>query len=70
MQDRMLQITFYVGHQKALDLIKPEVESVSGALTGCFDHVSIDLLISNQKIVSFDVEDAKGPGGGRIDLSI
>lgn len=70
MQDRMLQIIFYVGHQKALDLMKPEVESVSRALAGFFDHVSIDLLISKQKIVNFDTEDGKGPERGRIDLTI
>lgn len=70
MQGRMLQITFYVAHQKAMGLIEPEIELVSGALAGYFDHVSIDLFISRQKIANFENEDAQVPGGGSIDLTI
>jgi hypothetical protein len=53
-----------------MGLVEPEVESVSGALAGYFDHVSIDLFISRKKIANFENEDAQGPGGGSIDLTI
>ncbi|MEJ2155753.1 MAG: flagellar hook-length control protein FliK [Desulfobacteraceae bacterium] len=70
MLGQMLQITFYVAHQKALGLIEPEVKSVSGALSGYFEHVAIDLYISRQKILNFEKEDTHRTGGGSIDLTV
>lgn len=70
MQSRVLQIRFYAAHQRALDLIQPEVVSVSDALTGYFEHVAIDCVVSREKIVGFEKEDVEGTGGGRIDLSV
>jgi hypothetical protein len=70
MLGRMLQITFYVAHPKAMGLMEPEVASVSQALAGLFDHVSVDLFVSRKKINQFEKEDVQGPGGGGVDLSI
>ena len=70
MQDRMLQITFYVQHPKTLSLMEPKVDSVSDALAGYFEHVTVDLFVSGQKIHDFEKEDTTGTGGGGIDLTI
>ncbi len=70
MLGRMLQITFYVAHPKAMELMAPEVASVSEALAGLFDHVSVDLYVSRQKISQFEKEDVQGPEGGGVDLNI
>ncbi len=70
MQERLLQISFYASGQKAMDLIRTDVESVSEALTGYFDQVAIDCFVSREKIAAFEKEDAAGAGSGRIDLSV
>jgi hypothetical protein len=70
MLGRMLQITFYVAHQKAMERMQPEVASVSRALDGLFDHVAVDLFVSRQKIRQFEKEDVQGPEGGGVDLNI
>lgn len=70
MLGRMLQITFYVAHQKSMERMAPEVETVSRALAGLFDHVAVDLFVSRQEIRQFEEEDVQGPEGGGVDLSI
>ncbi len=70
MQGKMLQIVFYAAHEKSLDLIGPEVHTVSDSLGGLFDHVAVDCFVSKRKITGFEEEDGRGAGGGRIDLSV
>ena len=70
MQERILRVVFYTAHQKTLDLIGDEVTTVSDSLSGLFEHVAVDCFMSRDKIVDFEIEDAKESGGGRIDLSV
>ena len=70
MQERMLKITIYVEHLRTLDLMQDEVKSVTASLSGIFEHVSADIIISREKIVAFEKEDANKTGGGGIDLSV
>ncbi len=70
MLGRMLQITFFVAQKKSMERMAPEVETVSRALAGLFDHVAVDLFVSRQKIRQFEEEDVQGPEGGGVDLNI
>jgi len=70
LQNKCLAIDFFVSESVIEGHLQDHLEDLKDALAGFFDHVSIQVFVSEKEISQFEFEDLVPLGTGLIDLRV